>query len=79
MTSFSSAFLHIGRCCARQNALLQVLQFVPAARGGSLEADVWVESGMMVLLVKQVHLQKDGGAVGCEIVPFGFGGRLTGC
>lgn len=24
--------------------------------------DVWEESGMMVELVKQVHLQKDGGA-----------------
>jgi hypothetical protein len=61
-TSFSSAFLHIGKCWVRQKALLQVLHVAPAARGVSPEAEVWVESAMMVLLLKQVHLQNEGGA-----------------
>jgi hypothetical protein len=49
----------------RQNALLQVLHVAPATRGVSPAGEVWVESGMMVLLLKQVHLQNDGGAGGC--------------
>jgi len=41
---------------------LQVVQVDPAARGLSFEVDEWEESGMMVLFVKQVHLQNEGGA-----------------
>jgi len=40
---------------------LQALHVVPAARDVSLDVDVCVESGMMVLLEKQVHLQNEGG------------------
>ena len=65
-TSFSSAFLHIGSRCSKQNARLHSEQPVFDARSPSLDglfAEGWEESGMMVLLVlKQVHLQKDGGA-----------------
>lgn len=39
-----------------------MLHVAPAARGVSPEAEVWVESAMMVLLLKQVHLQNEGGA-----------------
>jgi hypothetical protein len=41
---------------------LQVLHVAPAARGVLLDGELWVESGMMVLLLKQVHLQNEGGA-----------------
>lgn len=41
---------------------MQVLHVAPAARGVSLDGELWVESGMMVLLLKQVHLQNEGGA-----------------
>ncbi len=40
----------------------QVLHVGAAARGASPELDVCVESGMMVLLVRHVHLQNNGGA-----------------
>jgi hypothetical protein len=63
-TSFSSAFLHMGKCWVRQKALLQVLQFAPAARGEEEDGLECVERGMIVLLEKQVHLQNDGGAGG---------------
>jgi hypothetical protein len=74
-TSFSSAFLHIGKCWARQNALLQVLQVVPAARGVLSVVDECVERGMMVLLAKQVHLQNDGGAGGVSLLKIREGWR----
>jgi hypothetical protein len=48
--------------------MLQVLHVVPAARGASPAVDLCVESGMMVLLVKQVHLQKEGGARLCQFL-----------
>jgi hypothetical protein len=74
-TSFSSAFLHIGKCWARQKALLQVLQVVPAARGVLSVVDECVERGMMVLLAKQVHLQNDGGAGGFSLLKIWEGWR----
>lgn len=74
-TSFSSAFLHIGKCWARQKALLQVLQVVPAARGVLPVVDECVERGMMVLLAKQVHLQNDGGAGGVSLLEVWEGWR----
>lgn len=69
-TSFSSASLQMGRRCARQKALLQVAQPTGAARCLRLEEDddgglECEESGMMVLFVKQVHLQNEGGAAIC--------------
>lgn len=66
--SFSSASLHIGSLCDRQKARLHIAQVAGGARvvsdgcedvGGT---EPWADKGMMVLLVKQVHLQKDGGA-----------------
>ncbi len=39
-----------------------MLHVAPAARGVSLDGELCVESGMMVLLLKQVHLQNEGGA-----------------
>ena len=66
-TSFSSAFLQIGSRCERQKARLHIAHVAAGARissrggvagGGELE-----ERGMMVLLVKHVHLQNEGGAV----------------
>lgn len=55
-TSLSVASLQMGRCCLRQKSLLQVAQVEEACEGD------WVDSAMMVLLVKQVHLQNEGGA-----------------
>jgi hypothetical protein len=59
-TSFSLAFAHIGRCSSRQKDFLHAEQVLDTARA----EDWWVERGMMVLLVKQVHLQNEGGAGG---------------
>jgi hypothetical protein len=77
-TSFSSAPLQNGMPCARQKARWHLLQDdppLPAARdsrrllrGWSAGDDPCDEgvlfgpSWIMVLLLKQVHLQKDGGA-----------------
>ena len=64
-TSFSSASLQIGRRCSRQNARLHNEHPADAARTSSRGGDfalVSEERGMIVLLVKHVHLQKDGGA-----------------
>ena len=43
---------------------MQVAQPTATARGRLEDGgeDEWEESGMMVLFVKQVHLQKEGGA-----------------
>lgn len=76
--SFSSAFLHIGRFCAIQNARLHWLQAVEEEARRSRDAGwsgenrlrrfddfsevVFGVSSIMVLFVKQVHLQKEGGA-----------------
>jgi hypothetical protein len=64
--SFSSASLHIGSRCSRQNARLhdeqpegEALRFNLA---GGFSASLCVERGMMVLFLKQVHLQNDGEA-----------------
>lgn len=64
-TSFSSASLQIGSLCARQNALLHVAQVAVVDReGASLRSpELCDDSGMIVLLLKHVHLQKEGGAV----------------
>lgn len=67
-TSLSSAFLQIGRLWERQKALLQTVQ---EARGF---LSVLVERAIMVLLLKQVHLQKEGGAGGL-LVWGNFGGH----
>jgi len=64
-TSFSSASLHIGSLWARQNALLQVAHVAAGAELGEEEDPECLASGIMVLLVKQVHLQKEGGARLC--------------
>lgn len=68
-TSFSRALSHIGSRCSKQNALLHMVHEAAGARISRLEgvcfggaAAAWDWRGMMVLLVKQVHLQKDGGA-----------------
>lgn len=64
-TSFSSASLHIGNRWERQNALLQVAHVVAVDRGvvdWSKPPEECDDSGMIVLLVKHVHLQKEGGA-----------------
>jgi hypothetical protein len=67
-TSFSWASLQIGNLCSRQNALLQSAHVVARVEGLSRDEgdDVvaCVERAMMVLLEKQVHLQKEGGAGG---------------
>lgn len=64
-TSFSSASLQIGSRWSRQKARLQLAHDAAAARWLGLLSVVgfveWEESGMMVLFVKQVHLQNDGG------------------
>jgi len=60
-TSFSSASLQMGRRRERQNALLHVAHVAPAVRGESPDGEEFEERGMMVLLVKQVHLQNEGG------------------
>jgi hypothetical protein len=78
--SFSSAFLQIGRFCAIQKARLHWLQSAEEAARRSRDAGasgenrlsrfadfsdvVFGVSSMMVLFVKQVHLQKEGGARG---------------
>lgn len=75
-TSFSSASLQIGRRCERQKALLHVAQLAGAARGSRRRAgllredggETCVERGMIVLFVKQVHLQNRGGAEVCVLV-----------
>lgn len=56
--------MQIGNLCARQKDLLHVAQVAAAEREGfslrpSGELD---DSGMMVLFVKHVHLQNEGGA-----------------
>lgn len=57
----------------RQKALLQVAQPTVDARAGlplllaEDEEEEWLERGMMVLFVKQVHLQKEGGAGGVSV------------
>jgi hypothetical protein len=65
--SFSSASLHIGNLWAMQNALLQLAHVAAGARrlrcgDDRLSVEAWEERGMMVLLEKHVHLQKEGGA-----------------
>jgi hypothetical protein len=49
-----------------QKARLHMAHVAAGARklkcGDDLTAEEWVESGMMVLLEKHVHLQNDGGA-----------------
>jgi len=68
--------LQMGKCCARQNVLSQVLHVAPE----SLDEEEWVESGMMVLFLKQVHLQNKGGAGDVSIFHiWGGGGDLTSC
>lgn len=63
-TSFSSASLHIGSRCSKQNARLHSEQPAEDARTSRLaDFSVCVDKGMMVLFVKHVHLQKDGGAI----------------
>lgn len=54
-TSSSLASLHIGRLYDRQNCLLQSLQVAFLAVLSPGRSD----KGMMVLLLKHVHLQKD--------------------
>jgi hypothetical protein len=61
-TSFSSASLHIGRCCSIQKDFLHAEQEVDTARPSGWDDDWEVERGMIMLLVKQVHLQNEGGA-----------------
>jgi hypothetical protein len=63
-TSFSSASLQIGSLCARQNALLHVAQVAVVDREGdsSRPPEPCEDRGMIVLLVKHVHLQNEGGA-----------------
>jgi hypothetical protein len=68
-TSFSSASLQIGSRWERQNARLHIAHVAAGARissrGGDLPVDgeeEWEERGIMVLLVKHVHLQNEGGA-----------------
>lgn len=63
-TSFSSASLQIGNRCVRQNALLHVAQVAVVDREGdsSKPPEECDDSGMIVLLVKHVHLQNEGGA-----------------
>lgn len=65
-TSLSSAFLQMGSLWERQKALLQIVQEAEGARGllsgDEVEGEVLVERGMMVLLLKHVHLQNEGGA-----------------
>lgn len=63
-TSFSSASLQIGSLCARQNALLHVIQVAAVDRvvESSRPLDECDDSGMIVLLTKHVHLQNEGGA-----------------
>lgn len=80
MMSSSLAFLQMGRFCAMQNARLHWLQAAAAGARGSRSAEERVSrlgadaglvlgvSSMMVLLVKHVHLQKEGGAGGCQSV-----------
>ena len=87
----------MGRRCERQKALLQVRQEADAARGCSgrwrdgrsflvkregLVEEECVESGIMVLLVKQVHLQNEGGAGGRGLLVLGSSwtgrGRIRG-
>ena len=41
---------------------MHVLHVAPAARGESLDGEEWIERGIIVLLLKQVHLQNEGGA-----------------
>lgn len=53
--SFSATPVHMGRRCLRQKSLLQVAHVLPPL-------GVLAERAMMVLLVLQVHLQKEGGA-----------------
>lgn len=85
-TSSSFAVEHIGRLYDRQNCLVQSAQVLCAGRfssglarskrngglAGVLRSAEAVESGMMVLLEKQVHLQKD---VGAERLLVRFVGR----
>lgn len=79
--SFSPASLHIGSRWARQNARLHIAHVAAGARGSCFEADLSDEElecedrGIMVLLVKHVHLQNDGGAVNTisdQIIPTMF-------
>lgn len=64
-TSFSSAFLQIGSRCERQKARLHIVHVAAGARisrrGGLFGGGELEERRMMVLLVKHVHLQNDGG------------------
>lgn len=83
-TSFSSASLHIGSLCSRQKALLQRVQVALGARLLSpsfrpVAGLACVESGMMVLFVKHVHLQKDGGATRCQLSSMYHEKELTSC
>lgn len=59
----------MGSRCSRQKPRLQSAQVAPAARtsrwGGSKDGEECDDSGIMVLFVKHVHLQKDGAARNC--------------
>jgi hypothetical protein len=66
-TSFSSASLHIGSRRPKQKARLHIVHDAAGARTSilapdSLEDAAWDCRGIIVLFVKQVHLQKDGDA-----------------
>jgi hypothetical protein len=56
---------------------LQVLHVAPAARGVSPDEEGCVERGMMVLLLKQVHLQNEGGAGAVRFFEARDHGRVT--
>jgi len=67
--SLSSAPAQNGNLCSMQNFLLHDAHVDPEARVDDSPEDGCFERGMMVLLVKHVHLQNEGGeAASTEIM-----------